>query len=211
MANDIIGLPNSVAIFNADGVLEGSASIDVTELGYLDGATSNLQCQISAVSAALAGLSITDAQVNAAAAIARSKLASGAANAVVVNNPSGVMTDSSILASELSFLAGAQGLTSANLVDGTASPTAIVTVPKTNSFTWIFYSIKRGTNNIEGGYILILNDGTSANIAIASSNMGTTGADFTADVVGSDVRLLYTLSATGIDATLKYEIIKWAA
>lgn len=211
MANDIIGLPNSVAIFNADGVLEGSAAIDVTELGYLDGATSNLQGQISAISAALSGLSITDAQVNAAAAIARSKLASGVANAVAVNDGSGVLSDSSILASELSFLAGAQGLTSATLVDGTASPTSILTVPKTNSFTWIFYSIKRGTSNIEGGYILILNDGTSANIAIASSNMGTTGADFTADVSGANVRLLYTLSTTGVDATLKYEVIKWAA
>lgn len=211
MANDIIGLPNSVAIFNADGILEGSASIDVTELGYLDGATSNLQGQITAISTALSSLSITDAQVNAAAAIARSKIASGLANAVVINNPSGVMTDSSVLVSELSFLAGAQGLTSATLVDATAAPAPIITVPKTNSYTWIFYSIKRGTTNIEGGYILILNDGTSANIVIQSSNMGTTGADFTADVSGSDVRMLYTLSATGIDATLKYAILKWAA
>lgn len=211
MADNIFGLPNSVATFDADGLLVGSASIDLTELGYLDGASSNLQGQINAISTALSTLSITDAQVNAAAAIARSKLAAGAANRVVVNNGSGVMVDSTVLSSELGFLAGTQALTSANLVNNTAVATPIILIPKINSFVWIFYSIKRGTTNVEGGSILLLNDGTSANIAIASSNLGTTGADFTADVVGTDVRLLYTLSNTGIDATLKYEVIKWEA
>lgn len=209
--SDILGLPNSVAIFNADGVLEGSASISVTELGYLDGATSNIQGQINAISTSLSTLSITNAQVNAAAAIARSKLASGSANKVVINDGTGVMTDSTVTAAELSFLAGVEALASANLVNNTAVATPIITIPKTNSFVWLFYSIKRSSTNIEGGYILILNDGSNANIVIQSSNLGTTGADFTADVSGSNVRLLYTLSNTGVDATLKYEVVKWAA
>jgi hypothetical protein len=211
MANEIYGLPDSVAIFNGDGVLEGSSSVSVTELGYLDGATSNIQGQISAITASLAGANIVNAQISPSAAIARSKLASGGANAVIINDNSGVMSESSILASELSFLAGAQGLASVNMVNNTASPLPLITIPKTNSYVWMFYSIKRGSTNVEGGYILLLNDGTNANIAIMSSNVGSSGADFTADVSGSDVRLLYTLSNTGIDATFKYEVIKWAA
>lgn len=211
MANDIFGLPNSVAIFNADGVLEGSASIDVTELGYLDGVTSNIQGQITAIQNALDNLSITDADVNAAAAIARSKLASGTANRVVVNDPSGVMTDSLVSESELEFLSGAQGLQTVTLVNNTSSPLPAISIPKTFTYVLMFYSIGRGTTNVEGGWILLLNDGTSANIVISSANLGTSGADFTADVVGSNVRVLYTLSNTGIDASLKYLTLKWAA
>ena len=43
------GSANTVAIFDSDGFLQGSPVISLTELGYLDNATSNIQDQIDAL------------------------------------------------------------------------------------------------------------------------------------------------------------------
>lgn len=211
MAQEILGLPNSVAIFNSEGVLEGSADISVTELGYLDGTSSNIQAQIDAINTQIAGAFVTDALVSPTAAIQRSKLASGLANAVVVNNGSGVMVDSGILASELNWLDDNEPLTEVNMPNNTAVATQLISIAKTFTHVSIKYSIQRGSNNVEGGDIILLNDGTLAEITLGSSNMGTLGVDITADVSGANVRLLFTTTNTGTDARFRYRVIKWAA
>jgi len=54
--------------------------------------------------------SIVDADVNAAAAIARSKLANGTANRVVVNNASGVMSDAAAITASRALVSDANGI-----------------------------------------------------------------------------------------------------
>lgn len=207
----VLGTPNTVGIFNNDGELEGSSVISTTELNYLDNASSNIQGQIDTVNSYLATAFITNALVSPAAAIARSKLASGSANAVVINNGSGVMTDSSITSTELSFLSGVTPLTSVTLNDNQVAAATAFTIPLTNSFCFILYSIKRGSANIEGGTMVLLNDGSGADLTIDSGLIGATGVTLTADVNGSDVRLRYTSTSTGTAPSLKYSVIKWVA
>jgi hypothetical protein len=207
-----LGTPNTVAIFNASGVLEGSSVISVTELNYLDNASSNIQAQIDTITATLASAFVVDATVAAGAAIARSKLASGTANAVVINNGSGVMADSSVTSTELSFLTGVTPLTTVVLNNNQAVAAPAITIPQANTFCFILYSISRGLTNYEGGYMVLLNDAsTTADLIIDSASILTTGVSLTADVSGGNVRVLYTSTNTGFTAQLKYAVIKWAA
>lgn len=207
----VLGLPNSVAIFNASGELEGSSSISTAELGYLDGASSNLQSQLDAISATLASAFVVDALVSPTAAIQRSKLAAGTASAVVVNNGSGVMVDSSVTSTELSFLSGVIPLTAVTLANNVAVAAPAITIPATNNFCFILYSIVRNTINLEGGYMLLLNDGSTVDLTIASGDLASTGITLTADINAGNVRVLYESTNTGFTAQLKYAVIKWAA
>lgn len=207
----VLGLPNSVAIFNAGGELEGSASISTAELGYLDGASSNIQAQLDAIDAVISSAFVVDATVSPTAAIQRSKLAAGTANTVVVNNGSGVMADSAITSTELSFLSGVIPVTAVTLANNVAAPTAAFSIPVANSYCFILYSILRGTSNLEGGYMLLLNDGVSVDLTIASGDLAPTGIGLSADISGGNVRVLYTSTNTGFTAQLKYAVIKWAA
>lgn len=206
----ILGTPDTVAIFNSSGELEGSTVVSVSELNYLDGASSNIQTQISAINATLASAFVTNALVSPSAAIARSKLAAGTASRVVVTDGSGVMTESAVTATEVGFLAGATPLTSATLVDNTASATDAILIPVANTFCFILYSIKRGST-YEGGYMVLLNDGSTADLTIDNGALGTNGVTLSADVSGGNVRVRYQTTSTGSDATLKYAVLKWAA
>lgn len=207
----VLGTPDTVAIFNSDGELEGSSVVSTSELNYLDGASSNIQAQITAINAYLAALQIVDAQVDPAAAIQRSKLANGTANKVVINNGSGVMTDSSISDTELTFLSGVIPLTSLSIPNNQAAPAPLFTIPVVNSYCFILYSILRQGINVEGGTMLLLNDGSNADLTIDSAVLGATGISLTADVSGGNVRVLATSTNTGFVAAFKYAVIKWAA
>lgn len=206
----VLGTPNTVAIYDANGNLS-SAVVTVQELNYLSGASSNIQAQINSINTALSTLSIVDSQVNAAAAIQRSKLAAGAAGVVVINDGSGVMTDSTVTSTSLSFLQGAIPLTSAAIPNNQASPLPVIQIPLANSFCFILYSIQRQGIQIEGGTMLLLNDGTNADLTIDSAQTAATGISLTADVNGGNVRVLATSTNTGFVATLKYAVLKWAA
>ncbi len=207
----VLGTPNTVAIFNNDGELEGSSVVSTTELNYLDGTTSSIQTQIDSINTYLTTAFVTNALVSPSAAIARSKLAAGTANLVVVNNGSGVMSDSTVTSTELSFLSGVTPLTSLLLNDNQVAAADVINIPATSSYCFILYSIKRGPANIEGGFMVLLNDGTNAELTIDSSNLGTSGVTLTADVNGANLRLRYTSTNTGIAPTFKYAVIKWTA
>lgn len=207
----VLGTPNTVAIFNNEGELEGSSVVSTTELNYLDGATSSIQTQIDTINTYLATAFVTDALVSPTAAIARTKLANGTPDRIVINNGSGVMADSTVTSQELSFLSGVTPLTSLVLNDNQAAPADVFTLPLGNSYCFILYSIKRGPANIEGGFMVLLNDGTNAELTIDSSVIGLIGMALTADVSGANVRLRYTSTNTGIAPNFKYAVIKWAA
>lgn len=129
-STSVTGLANSVAIFDNSSNLQGSTTISTTELGYLDGVTSNIQTQINdintladgkilvgnssnvatevtpsgdvtisdtGVTAITAGV-IVDADISSSAAITRSKLASGTASHVVINDGTGALSSEAQLA-----------------------------------------------------------------------------------------------------------------
>lgn len=206
----VLGTPDTVAIFNSDGELEGSSVVSVTELNYLDGADSNIQAQIDAIDANLASPFVTNALVSPTAAIARSKLAAGTADKVVITNGSGIMTESSVTPTELQFLAGASPLASVTLVDNTAVAAPAIAIPLANTFCFIVYSILRDIE-YEGGLMILLNDGAVASLTLLDGAIGVNGVTLSADVSGGNVRVLYTTSNTGDNATLKYAVLKWAA
>ncbi len=75
------------------------------------------------------------------------------------------------------------------------------------------YSITRGAALLEAGHITIAGVAASASVAQGSvvNVGGDIGVTFSADTSGTTVRLLYTASATGIDAEMKYSAFKWLA
>lgn len=71
------------------------------------------------------------------------------------------------------------------------------------------YSVSRG-NAIEAGQITLTTDGTQVTIAQgAIANIGNTGVTFSADIVGSNLRLLYSTTNTGSAALMRYNVFKW--
>lgn len=90
------GTAAHVVINDGSGVLSSEATLSNFRGGFgadVSGFTGVVKASAGAFSAA----ALVDADVDAAAAIARSKLASGTPNAVVINNGSGVLTDEASL------------------------------------------------------------------------------------------------------------------
>lgn len=157
--------------------------------------------------------SIVNNDVSASAAIAKTKIAAGTASRVEVTDGSGLLVESAITATELTYLDDVEALTPATLTDNTSSAAAVA-VWALASFDSISlnYTLKRGASNKEMGIINIVTDGTNAAIAQgAIASLGTLGVTFTVDVSGTDVRLLYTTTSTGTDATIHYKVNKWLA
>jgi len=70
------------------------------------------------------------------------------------------------------------------------------------------YSISRGTA-FDTGTMLIVHDGTNAQVAVNSISIGDTGITFSADISASNLRLRYVSTSTGIAATFKYNLRRW--
>jgi len=153
---------------------------------------------------------IVDADVNAAAAVARSKLASGAANAVVVNNGSGVMIDSSVVASELQYVVGNEPLTSFALLDNQATPQDIASWDTANyDVIEVEYSIAR-SGVLARGRAMIAASGV-VGLADAQAATGIHGIALVTDLSAGIVKLQYTSTSTGSGGTFKYKVSKWKA
>lgn len=173
---------------------------------------------------------IVNANINAAAAIARTKLASGTAYRVLANDVSGVMSENAALtasrlvqsdangqlessvitSTELTYLDDVEALTTAVLADNTAAAANVATWAHA-SFQFVFmdYSLSRGAGNREAGTLKIATDGSTASIAQAASSIGTLGTTFTVDISGANLRLRYTTTSTGTAVTMKYKLQKW--
>lgn len=71
------------------------------------------------------------------------------------------------------------------------------------------YSLKRGSN-YEAGKLSIITNGTTAQIADgAIADIGDAGITFTADIDGSNLRLLATSTSTGNDCSMTYSENEW--
>ena len=175
---------------------------------------------------------ILNANIGATAAIDRSKIATGTAYRILANSSAGVMSQNAALTSGKMVKVDANGQLAdatntdaevAALVAGTPSVTSATLTDNTTGSvaTWAYatydvihidYSIKRGTSNKLTGQLKIATDGTTADVADgAIASLGTLGVSFTADISGSDLRLRFTTTSTGTNATMKYMVTKWLA
>ena len=104
--NKLAALTVSKALVSdGSGVITPSA-VTSTEMGYVAGVTSAIQTQIGTKITAGAG-AIVNADINASAAIALTKLAATTASKALVSDGSGNITAASVTATELSYLSGA--------------------------------------------------------------------------------------------------------
>jgi hypothetical protein len=97
-ANLSAGAANAVVVNDGAGLLSDIAFLDAMRGGT--GIDSSALTGLARITAGVwsAGAVIVNADIDAAAAIARSKLANGTANHVVINGPGGVMTSEALLA-----------------------------------------------------------------------------------------------------------------
>jgi hypothetical protein len=156
---------------------------------------------------AIAAGAIVNADINASASIAKSKIETGVASRVQVTNGSGVLTDGEITSTELTYLDDFEPLTSATLTDNTTVTAASWAHASFNSIV-VEYSIKRDTA-YESGVIRILTDGSNVEYTqYGVIAIGTMGVTFSADISGTDVRLRALQSSTGTNGTMKYLVRK---
>lgn len=172
---------------------------------------------------------ILNANIGAAAAIARTKLADGTAYRILANTSAGVMSENAALtasrlvqsdvngqlessvitSTELTYLDDVEALTIFALADNQAAAANVATWTVASFDTInINYSIKRSTA-YESGTIQLVSDGTNAAIAQSAASIGANGITFTADVDTGLLRLRYTSTSTGSAGTLKYKVQKW--
>jgi len=107
---------------------------------------------------------------------------------------------------------GSIPLTTATLNDNTASPTQTAAFPvASESSVFIRYSLVRGVVR-EVATLHMVTDGTNAYISRGdATNNGDPGVTFTADVSGGNMRLLYTTTNTGSNASFKFKVESWLA
>lgn len=132
------------------------------------------------------------------------------ASMVIITDGSKNLDSSSVTSTSLEYLLNAEPLTSATLIDNTVVATSFATwAHATYQSIQIEYSIARGTGIRESGTIYLATDGTTAGISQSFAAIGASGVTFTTDINGANIRLLYTTTSTGIDATMKYTVRKW--
>lgn len=129
----------------------------------------------------------------------------GAVNDTVIHDIFG----SAKLSSSASLGVTIDPLKSVSLSDNISSPTqAFALTASGNEHAVIHYSIVRGAT-METGTMHLTHDGTNARVEAESAYLSDSGIDFTADISGANVRILYTSTATGSSATLRYFLFRW--
>ena len=142
-------------VSDGSGVVATSAAT-ATELGYVSGVTSAIQTQLGTKITAGAG-AIVNADINASAAIALSKLATVTASRALVSDGSGNVTTSTVTATELSYVSGATSNIQAHLAALDTS-SAVLTHTSISSSGTVITSLKENTiiNSTGGGVTVTL-------------------------------------------------------
>ena len=96
------------------------------------------------------------------------------------------------------------------LTDNTASPTTMFTYNAASfPFAVIEFSILRN-GAYEVGQILLANDTIATAQSYSFVNTATTGITISSAIIGPNVAVQYTSTATGFNGTFKYEVRRWS-
>lgn len=105
-------------------------------------------------------------------------------------------------------MSGLQG--PVTLVDNVTTPAVALSYNATLYHFAIFeFSIVRGSA-YQMGFIQIVNDGTTTSIILDADMTADPGIEFGARITSGNVELTYTSTATGSNATFKYNFRRWA-
>jgi len=128
-----------------------------------------------------------------------------------VTAEAGVTIDGRDISEDGALLDSLASTTTVTLSDNTTNGTVVSFAYATYDVVHMQYSVTEdGTPNIEAGIITLCTDGTSAAISHGSvAEISSSGVTFSADVSGSNMRLLYTTTNTGNARTFKYRTFKW--
>jgi hypothetical protein len=81
----------------------------------------------------------------------------------------------------------------------------------TGSENWTLdYSLTRAAGIKETGQMHLTSDGVTAAVTTSSAFLGSSGVEFSADIDSGNIRLLYSTTSTGTDATLKFISKRWS-
>lgn len=95
------------------------------------------------------------------------------------------------------------------LLDNQVSPVTIFTFPVANKWAIIEYGLSRDADT-QVGRLLVTNNGTITSISDDSvSTILSLGVTFSADISGGNVRIRYTSTSTGFNASFKYSYRRW--
>lgn len=199
------GTADVVLINNGSGVMTEEARLALSR--FKDGTVSLPLIGQGAGSDSIYG-QIVDASVDAAAAIALTKLATVTASRALESDGSGNIVASVITADELDYLDDVEKLTSATLTDNTSNGTVATWAHASFEALILEYSVKRSSAR-EVGHIYITHDSSTVSVSDVGTSMGTSGVTFDGVISGSDVVLRYTTTSTGNNADMKYKLHKW--
>lgn len=97
--------------------------------------------------------------------------------------------------------------TTAILTDGQASG-VLITYPVSFRAAVLKYYIERD-GDVQVGYVNVATNGTTVSLTDENTYTTPVGIAFSADILSGDVRLLYTASLTGFNASIKYSLAQW--
>jgi hypothetical protein len=120
-----------------------------------------------------------------------------------------VLIDGRDISEDGEALDALSALSTATLTDNTSGGTVQAWALATYNTVSIRYCITRDSDR-RAGQIMITGLGAVAAIAEGSiAEISDPGVTFTADIAGGNLRLLYTTSNTGSDATMTYQAFAW--
>jgi hypothetical protein len=107
------GTANHVVINNASGTLSSEAALAASR-GGLGTSGAAFTGVVKAAAGVFSAATVVNADVSATAAIDRTKLASGTANRIVINNGTGVMADAAAITASRTLVSDANGIPTAS-------------------------------------------------------------------------------------------------
>lgn len=93
------------------------------------------------------------------------------------------------------------------LTDNTTGTVLQFSVASTKNIV-VDYSITRGAGK-ETGQVILSTDGTNVQVSGQASTVVDCGVSFSGDINSGNVRLRYTTTSTGSNATMKYVVKRW--
>lgn len=197
------GTANRVEVTDISGNLVES-TVTTTELGLLSGKTGSIVTTNdtgSVTSTMIADGTIVNADINASAAIAKSKLAAGTASRVEVTDGSGNLTESTVTTTELGLLSGKTGSLVTTNDTGSVTSTMIADNTIVNADINSAADIARSKLASGTASTIIANNGSGVMSDISDITVGTNNLTL-ANTKHIEVQAATDSTTTGSNASL---------